>query len=507
MSPIPITDDNGNINRADGAVQRTNNGGIQVPTAAAVAQETTNDTPTAVAATVGETNAAAAAPVPPAQQPQQQRRQQQQQQRPAQQQHYKCSIRGCKLGKHPTPMDLCSASEPPVDSCDRKIHYQCWMRLVAKKYPEQIDLEDDGITDKGFCTLACYKRYAQASDPGVNWHNDGKNGKKDQNCSENLLVQILSNQTEYERFRDPYPDQKKTVCQGFADKINSKGVQVKRTAKQVQSKIEALERAMRLAIDFADSATGAGLQETDPDSFERAIMLKCKFYYELLPVFIDRAGMKPSVTTEDIMGNSSSDSDSESGLSDDDDEDEGKSCQQKKKGQLVDLTSDNDDVESQSGGGDTASLSGKKHPAKRHRRTSSGGSTKKKHRKGKGNGKGHTKNQSGGSAEDNTPREKTTDELLRQLMASNIKIMEEKEERRRKRKERKAGGEKKKRKKLADFDLTDYDQFVEVGEKWKRIVAVYDGDKVRAAMQFPEFATATFLTNDEIGKFNEQHLV
>ena len=78
-----------------------------------------------------------------------------------------------------------------------------------------------------------------------------------------------------------------------------------RTAKHVQNKIATIESQMRQAVDFAFSATCKGLQEDDPATFEKAILLKCKFWNELSPVFMERAIIKSLLTTEDILGNGS----------------------------------------------------------------------------------------------------------------------------------------------------------------------------------------------------------
>jgi len=337
-----------------------------------------------------------------------------------------------------------------------------------------------------FCTLACYKRYAQAGAAGASWHNDGKNGKNDQNCSENLLIRLfLSDPDKYANFRDPTPLTKKDICQQWADQINSHGVQMKRTAKQVQNKVECIERQMRVAIDFADSQTGVGLQESDPDSWERAIMLRCKFYHELREVFIERAGMMPSATTEDIIGDSSSDSESDSDVSYADD-----TCSEP-----VDLTNDDDKDGDQSGGSSTAPSSTKK---KRRKEITA---MKDKSPKGKAKRTKSKSSKKKATAEGKHPRGPTTDDLLRQVLQMRKEEMEESKKRRQKRKEHEE--EKRKRTKFEDYDLNNYEQFVQLGEMFKKICNVYDGDKVRAALQFPEFAQGPFLTDEEKHKLHE----
>lgn len=446
---------------------------------------------------------------------------------------HKCSIRGCKFGNNPNePTQTCDAT-----NCDRKIHYQCFEHIIKRKNKEKIEelgLDEEHMEGKGFCTLACFKRYASSVEAGERWHNDGKRGKGDQNCSENLLVRLfLSNNVQYGRFRDPVPLKKTDICQLWADKINSYGVQVERTAHQVQCHVEAIEKQMRAAIDFADSETGVGLQETDPDSWDRAILLKCKFYHQLKPVFIERAGMTPSATTNDILdGSSSSDSDSSDSNSSDSDNSDGEAefsdngdddydsddgRQQKKKKQqkkpTIDLTKtgedssssddDNDEQLQQLSGDSKVSSSTKKKPTKQQRRKKT---VKKRSSKGKtkkNTAKTPRKKQSGKQSGE------TTDDLLRQLLVMRAKEMEDRKRRREERKEREAA--KRKRVKSGDYDLSNYDQFIELGEKFNKICAVYGGDRVRAAMQFPEFAETTLLTDEEKNKLHDmqqlQHLV
>ncbi|KAL7432165.1 hypothetical protein ACHAXM_003034 [Skeletonema potamos] len=138
---------------------------------------------------------------------------------PAAAQPHKCSIKGCKLGKKPVPFDICSASE-----CARHVHVKCYEYLIVKKSKGEIPRTDPEGESANlcFCTLTCYRKYMKANDGGTCWHNDGKNGADDQNCSENLLVKLfLSDQQKYSKFRDPFPDTKIDVCKEWAEIINS----------------------------------------------------------------------------------------------------------------------------------------------------------------------------------------------------------------------------------------------------------------------------------------------
>ena len=53
---------------------------------------------------------------------------------------------------------------------------------------------------------------------------------------------------------------KKQLADNIAILINSKGVHLKRNGAQIQSKIEHMEKQFRVAHDFANSQTGAGIE-------------------------------------------------------------------------------------------------------------------------------------------------------------------------------------------------------------------------------------------------------
>ena len=83
---------------------------------------------------------------------------------------FKCSVRGCKLGKNPTPKDTCAANAlEGKTKCLRKVHTPCFEHLVVKGSKGKIpraDPEGD-LVGKVFCTLGCYKAYMKANTPGA----------------------------------------------------------------------------------------------------------------------------------------------------------------------------------------------------------------------------------------------------------------------------------------------------------------------------------------------------
>lgn len=421
----------------------------------------------------------------------------------------KCTIRGCKIRQAAVPLETCCGGD-----CTRTVHYQCYIHCVQKRSKGKIPDPEGDMVGLGFCTQKCYHKYITADEKGENWHNDGAKGKNDPECSENLLVNMfLSSEEAYSRYRNPYPKRKKDICNEWAKAINKKGVTKIRKGKDVQNKIESIENQMKLAQDFADSDTGQGLQESDPDSFDAAILLRCKFYFELRDIFIKRAGMKPLATTETMLRHS----DDEDDYDDDDDgdnmfgnnHDDGFSSSD-------DGNSNNDcknDVSCSGSNGDNAALdltgddsnddedvvivdeSTKSRKAKNSDCSSGTTPQQKKGGKDKEVAKATRKKGSDKKTTKRGSKKETTDQLLHALIEE--KLAEKKMKR------QKLEGEKK-RKKFEDYDLTDYDQFIEFSTKYKKIKENL-GSGVQAALQFPEFER--LLSPAEKSELHDQRMV
>ena len=62
-----------------------------------------------------------------------------------------------------------------------------------------------------------------------------------------------------------------------------------------------MESAFRSAHDFANTETGAGLDEHDKGSFDDAVTKKCPWYFDLLDCFEDRANARPRITTDEMF--------------------------------------------------------------------------------------------------------------------------------------------------------------------------------------------------------------
>ena len=97
-----------------------------------------------------------------------------------------------------------------------------------------------------------------------------------------------------------------------------------------------------------------------------------------------------------------------------------------------------------------------------------------------------------------------TDEILQKLLVLMKLEMIEKREKRKEREKREKRKEREKRKRVEDYDLTDFEQWLELSEKFNRICAAVGGSKVRAALQFPKFAETNLLSAEEKQEFREQ---
>ena len=62
-----------------------------------------------------------------------------------------------------------------------------------------------------------------------------------------------------------------------------------------------MEKQFRVAHNFANSQTGAGIEEGDPHSFDEAIVKKCVHYFDLLEIMGFRSGAKPMATTDEDL--------------------------------------------------------------------------------------------------------------------------------------------------------------------------------------------------------------
>jgi hypothetical protein len=90
-----------------------------------------------------------------------------------------------------------------------------------------------------------------------------------------------------------------------------------------------------------------------------------------------------------------------------------------------------------------------------------------------------------------TGKRGASDQTLETLLSFKLEEMKHKKRKR----ERKQ--EKENQRKLEDYDLNDCDQWIEFAARFNAIKETFDGDAVRAALQFPWFDETSLLTAEE----------
>ena len=149
-------------------------------------------------------------------------------------------------------------------SCPKGMHLSCFTsKYKYADFPKLVQ------NVQIVCNKDCYK--AIASPMVLTWKNDGPVGREVEGCSERILLQWITEEGNYALFRGGPQTKgktKKKVAAQIARIINDKGVLVQRNAKQVENKIRHFETQFKLAHDWGNTVTGAGLQENDRGSFD-----------------------------------------------------------------------------------------------------------------------------------------------------------------------------------------------------------------------------------------------
>ena len=82
--------------------------------------------------------------------------------------------------------------------------------------------------------------------------------------------------------------------------LKSNNVRLVRTPTQIRDKIQWFEGHFRDAIQWAGN-TGQGVKENEGSlRFEQLLEQRCPYYFELAPVFGERAGMVPPLTSDKL---------------------------------------------------------------------------------------------------------------------------------------------------------------------------------------------------------------
>jgi hypothetical protein len=208
----------------------------------------------------------------------------------------KCQVRGCKL-RGCTEFKTCAN-----EGCAKRVHMICYQGaiLMNKNGDDLPPLPEFQVA----CSKGCYKTVmkAGAESNRVPWDKDGKKGQDDPHTSMKILVDWMTTEGNYSRYRGKGNNgvTKLQFATQSAEKMARETMSTERNAKQVMDKISWIEDSFRSAHEFATSQTGAGIQERDGEAtFQDAVRRKCSMYYELVDIMVDRASTEPKATKYD----------------------------------------------------------------------------------------------------------------------------------------------------------------------------------------------------------------
>jgi hypothetical protein len=227
----------------------------------------------------------------------------QQQKKPPNKHAERCSVRNC-------PVTTSLEKFPCANSaCKKQAHMLCYQGVVLK--PNKLDPLPN-------CLICCCKKcyFVAAASTEIDkdnpssetgkrgsWDCDGLGGPTDPNTSQKILMDWWLTEGNYAKYCGKGNEGvKKSHFQLVLANEMTKQTNSERTARNVKSKIEQIERSFKKAHKFATSETGVGLMEQNGDnSFQQMVRDICPYYYELLDIMADRAGVKPHVTTDDNL--------------------------------------------------------------------------------------------------------------------------------------------------------------------------------------------------------------
>ena len=193
-------------------------------------------------------------------------------------------------------------------SCGNFHYLQCLKDLYSKFSLYQIlDLDEAG-QEMFACMKKCHgeicKVYNVKDDWKIAWNCDRKEGDDDLNNSDNLLTKWVTTEGNYSKFCNRKTgmggSRKKDVWNQIADMINHISMRKICTGKQVQLKIEHVEKSFQKVYKFSFTETGQGLMEQSEGIFCEAIFKICPHYYDLFDVMKDGSSSKPQINLEEL---------------------------------------------------------------------------------------------------------------------------------------------------------------------------------------------------------------
>ena len=165
------------------------------------------------------------------------------------------------------------------------------------------------------------KVYKVKDDQKITWNYDGEDGEHDLNNLDNLPIKWVTTEGNYSKFHNGKTgmggSRNKDVCNQIADMITSAHVRKAHMGKQVQSKINHLEKSFWKAYEFSFTETCQGLMEQSKGTFHEAVLKMCPHYFDLFDVMKNCSSSMSQINLEDLDENiveplSSSDNDDES---------------------------------------------------------------------------------------------------------------------------------------------------------------------------------------------------
>lgn len=209
----------------------------------------------------------------------------------------KCGVAGCTA-----PQDFIFNCF--VSTCTKRVHSNCHQRLLKRLNVSPLI---DPISQERYfvCSKTCYnwveKNFINTP-TRIPWEKDGKEGPNDPNSSINILMNWLTTEGNYGKFRGHDNHGKRKLAFGLqiAKKIKDAGCRVARSGEAVVKKIQEIEGKFIKAHDWVNN-TGQGVREQDGmATFEECVRQRCKWYFELEPIMGDRAKAQPKATTESL---------------------------------------------------------------------------------------------------------------------------------------------------------------------------------------------------------------
>lgn len=215
----------------------------------------------------------------------------------------RCSARNCPLSV--PGLEKVACANP---GCKKMVHLPCYQGIVLK-HNKLHALPGSKVVCCKKCYLAVSSSLDEVDGDGNdigkrgNWDCDGLGGPTDPHTSQKILLDWWLAEGNYAKYCGKCNDGvKKSHFQLVLANQMTQQTKSKRTARNVKSKIEQIERSFKKAHKFCTSETGVGLMaENDNSTFQKMVRDICAYYYELVDIMADRAGVQPKVTTYDDL--------------------------------------------------------------------------------------------------------------------------------------------------------------------------------------------------------------